>query len=97
MKEILTSKHSLAIALCFVGLTLTLNSCEKIVSIDLNKANPHVVIEGIVTDQPSPDSVVLSRSGDYFEASLTFPPVPNAAVTIADNAGTVDTLKEDGP
>ena len=56
-----------------------------------------MVIEGIVTDQQSPDSVVLSKSGNYFEASLTFPPVPNATVTIADNAGTVDTLKEDEP
>ena len=78
-------------------LTVGLSSCEKIVSIDLNKANPHMVIEGIVTDQQTPDSVVLSKSGDYFEASLSFPPVPNALVTIADNAGAVDTLKEDIP
>jgi hypothetical protein len=56
-----------------------------------------MVIEGIVTDQQTPDSVVLSKSGDYFEPSLIFPSVPNALVTIADDLGTVDTLKEDAP
>ncbi len=84
-------------AFLFLFLAIALSSCEKIVSIDLNKANPHMVIEGIVTDQQTPDSVVLSKSGDYFEPSLIFPSVPNALVTIADDLGTVDTLKEDAP
>jgi hypothetical protein len=81
----------------FVVLTIALSSCEKIVSIDLNKANPHMVIEGIVTDQQTPDSVVLTKSGNYFESSLYFPPVPNALVTISDGLGTLDTLKEERP
>lgn len=80
-----------------IAIVLGLSSCEKIVSIDLNKTNPHMVIEGIVTDQSIPDSVTLSMSGNYFEPSLSFPPVPNALVTIADNLGTIDTLKEDTP
>lgn len=78
-------------------LAVSLNSCEKIVSIDLNKANPQMVIEGVVTDQPAPDSVVLSKTGNYFVSSLYFPPVPNAFVTISDGLGTVDTLKEVAP
>jgi hypothetical protein len=95
MNNILSSKRWWPFALGLMALALS--SCEKIVSIDLNKANPHMVIEGIVTDQQTPDSVVLSKSGDYFEASLTFPPVPNALVTIADNVGAVDTLRQDEP
>jgi hypothetical protein len=66
MNKTPSSRRSLPIALGFIVMTFALSSCEKIVSIDLNKANPHMVIEGIVTDQQTPDSVVLSKSGDYF-------------------------------
>jgi hypothetical protein len=97
MNKILSSRRSFPIILSLIVMAFVLSSCEKIVSIDLNKANPHMVIEGIVTDRQTPDSVVVSKSGDYFEASLAFPPVANALVTIADNVSTVDTLKEDEP
>ncbi len=72
-------------------------SCQQVVSIDLNKANPHIVIEGIVTDQPIPDSVRITKSGDYFEPSLFFPSISGALVTVSDGAGALDTLKEDDP
>jgi hypothetical protein len=69
-------------------------SCQKVVSIDLNNANPQMVAEAIVTSAPGPYTVTLSKSGDYFTPSLSFPPVTHALVTIADNAGATDTLKE---
>ncbi len=53
-----------------------------------------MVIEGTVTDQQRPDSVILSESGNYFEPSLSFPPVTGALVTIADNLGNTDTMRE---
>ncbi len=68
--------------------------CQKVVSIDLNNANPQLVIEGIVTDQPGPYSVKLSKSADYFAASLYFPPVSNALIIVTDSFGQTDTLKE---
>src|ERR1039458_9531614 len=71
-----------------------LTGCQKVVSIDLNNANPRLVIEGIVTDQPGPYSVKLSVSGDYFAPSLYFPPVSNALIVMTDNFGQTDTLKE---
>ena len=71
-----------------------LTGCQKVVSIDLNNANPRLVIEGIVTDQPGPYSVKLSKTGDYFAPSLTFPTVSNALVIMTDNFGQIDTLKE---
>ncbi len=71
-----------------------LTGCQKVVSIDLNNANPRLVIEGIVTDQPGPYSVTLSMSGDYFAPSLYFPPVSNAVIIVTDNFGQADTLKE---
>ena len=69
-------------------------SCQKVVSIDLNNANPQMVAEAIVTDGPGPYTVTLTKSGDYFSPSLYFPPVTHAFVTIADNLGVTDTLKE---
>lgn len=68
--------------------------CQKVVTIDLNNANPRLVIEGIVTDQAGPYSVKLSMSADYFAPSLYFPPVSNAIIVITDNFGQTDSLKE---
>ncbi len=73
---------------------LAANGCQKVVSIDLNNAAPHIVVEGIVTDQAQPDTVYVTKSGDYFTPSLDFPPVSHALVRIANDAGSVDTLKE---
>ncbi len=75
-------------------IAFVVSSCQQVVSIDLNKTNPHLVIEGIVTDRATPDSVVLSESGNYFEPSLSFPPVSGALVTISDDLGRTDTLRE---
>jgi hypothetical protein len=68
--------------------------CQKVVSIDLNAANPKLVIDANITDQAGPYDVILSKSGDYFEPTLTFPPVSNAKVIVSDDLGRIDTLKE---
>jgi len=60
----------------------------------LNKASPHLVIEGVVTDQTGPYSVSLSMTGDYFEPSLYFPTVSGALVILTNDIGIRDTLKE---
>ena len=77
-----------------VLIATALCSCEKVINVDLNQAGPQMVIEGNVTDQSGPYTVLLSRSGNYFEPSLYFPPVSNAFVVIADNLGNRDTLRE---
>jgi hypothetical protein len=74
-----------------------LSSCEQVIEVDLNQAGPQVVIEGIVTDRPGPYTVALSRSGNYFEQSLSFPVVTNAVVIIWDDLGNRDTLREGDP
>jgi hypothetical protein len=88
----LTAK--IAMFLCILASGFMLSACEKVVSIDLNQASPHLVIDGMVTDQQGPYSVRLSLSGNYFEPSLYFPPVSNALVIVTDNQGQRDTLKE---
>lgn len=88
------SRHSRAAKLAAAALALAAFSCQRVISVDLNNANPQMVTEAIVTDQPGPYTVSLSTSGDYFTPSLYFPPVTHAFVTIADNLGVTDTLKE---
>ena len=78
----------------YIILSFTLfSSCEKVVSIDLNEANPQIVIEGNITDTKGQNTVLLSKTGNYFQPSLYFPPVANAVVVISDNLGNIDTLK----
>lgn len=74
--------------------SILLGGCEKIVSIDLNNADPHLVIEGVVTDQPGPYRVTLSKTGNYFVDQLVFPPVTKAQIVVTDDQGQRDTLKE---
>ena len=77
-----------------VGMAFVFFSCEKVVTIDLNKADPHLVIEGVVSDQSGPYTVKLSKTGNYFEPALIFPPVSNALIVVTDDQGQKDTMKE---
>jgi hypothetical protein len=71
-------------------------ACEDVIKIDLKNVEPRIVIEGVVTDQPRPYTVKISKTGDYFEPS-TFPTVSDAIVIITDNAGHSETLQETEP
>jgi len=82
------------VPILFILITLELNSCQQVVSIDLNKADPHIVIEGIISDQQGPYDVKVSMTGNYFEPSLYFPPVTDAQIVLTDDQGQRDTLKE---
>lgn len=74
-----------------------LPSCQKVIHIDLNSADPKYVIEANITDQPGTQTVKLSKTVS-FESSNTFPAVSGALVTVADaTAGTTDTLSEAAP
>ena len=76
---------------------LFFSSCQQVVSIDLNKADPHIVIEGTILDRPGPFTVSITKTGTYFDQSLSFPPVSSAVVTLQDNFSNTDTLKEKTP
>jgi hypothetical protein len=71
-------------------------SCEKVIDIDLNDSESKVVIEGIVTDEPGPYTVKITKSIN-FDQSNTFPGVTNSEVIINDDLGNVDTLVESSP
>ena len=75
---------------------LVLCSCQKVVTLNLNNAAPQLVIEGNVTDGPSPDTVTIFRSVNFY-ADNNFPAVEGASVTISDNTGVKDLLTEISP
>jgi len=83
----------LIIALTVILLAYT--SCQKVIDLKLNNAAPQLVIEGNVTDQFQPQSVMLSTSVP-FSAQSVYPPVSGATVTITDKALGTFTLVE-GP
>ncbi len=83
--------------LLFLLVAAVAAGCQQVVSIDLNKADPHLVIEGNITDQAGPYTVKLSKTGNYFEPALVFPTVSNAYIAVTDDQGHRDTLKEISP
>ena len=72
------------------------SSCEQTINVDLNNVTPRIVIEGVVTDQPGPYTVRISKTGDFFAPNV-FPTVSGAVVSISDNKGNSETLIEKSP
>ena len=71
-------------------------ACEEVIELDLNSANPMVVVEGNININ-TPAWVKITYSTDYFDAEK--PNVePNATVIITDSDGQSETLEyaEDG-
>jgi hypothetical protein len=69
-------------------------SCTKVINVNLNNANPNIVIEGTVNDVPGPYQVKLTQTVNFSDPNI-FPPVTGATVKITDsNLGVTDSLKE---
>jgi hypothetical protein len=83
---------SLHILLLFL-IIFVFPGCQKVVNVDLNEAAPRIVIEGTINDRRGPYSVMISKSGSYFNQPV-LPPVTGAMAIITDNSGITDTLKE---
>ncbi|MFC1606355.1 DUF4249 domain-containing protein [Candidatus Latescibacterota bacterium] len=78
-------------------LSLIISSCsEDVITIDLNDAEPKIVIEGTLSDLGEPCTVAISKSGDFYKPSV-FPPVRGATVTLQDSEGNRETLAENEP
>ena len=70
---------------------LLLSSCEDVIEIKLKNTDPVIVIEAIITDEPEPCQVKITKSTDYFNPS-DYDLINEAIVTIANNDGKKDTL-----
>lgn len=84
-------KTKLYIGICIS--TLLFTSCTKEITIDLNTSNPQLVIEAVITDEPGPYYVKLSKTINISESN-NYPTVSGALVIISDNTGVSDTLVE---
>ncbi|MCS6824858.1 MAG: DUF4249 domain-containing protein [Cytophagaceae bacterium] len=80
---------------CLTSLLILLNSCQEVIDIKLKPGDLKVVIEGLVTNQPEPFVVKISRSEPFTEGN-TFTKFENASVTIRDDAGNVYVLSHVG-
>ena len=78
--------------LFFLTLVSIMFSCQKVVVLDLNTAEPMLVIEGNVTTDAGPQMVFISTSGSYYTAE-GIEPIGDATVMIKDGSGLVDTLE----
>jgi hypothetical protein len=67
------------------------SSCQKVIDVDLNSADPMYVIEGIVIEGNNTHYVQITRSLN-FDQEAPFPAVNDAVVTIADDAGNTQVL-----
>ena len=69
-------------------------SCYRdIIDLDLQDFDPQTVIESIITDQPGPYRVRISKTGSLNQFR-DFPPVSGAEVSLRDNSGHSETLIE---
>ena len=80
-------------ALLIALFIISLSSCEKEIDVDLRSAPPQIVIEGIVKEG-LPATVRLSQTLD-FSNNDGYPNLSNAIVTISDDLGNSEILKQD--
>ncbi len=78
------------LSLFFCGVYFT--SCQKVVDIDLNSAEPKIVIDAEIKNGYG-CIVGVTRTVNFDEKN-EFPPVRNAVVELSDNAGNTETLTE---
>ncbi len=79
------------------ALLLAAAGCQKVVDdLKLNTAAANLVIEANLADDGRPCQVSLVTSANYKETNV-FPPVTGAKITLSDDAGGLETLRETSP
>lgn len=71
-------------------------SCEDIIDLDLNTANPQIVIEGTVSSWSNRQEVRISKTVSFTDES-TVRPVSDAIVSVTDQEGRVYLFTEETP
>lgn len=74
---------------------LFFSSCEREISVDLNKTNPRYVFEGNISNDIKDTSKIIITRTLNFDQSVQYPKVSGAFVAITDlNTNVIDTFKE---
>ena len=77
----------------FIFIIMLLFGCEKVIEVDLNEANPEVVIEANLTNSTNYAEVKLTKTGSYFGDS-PIEKISGASVIIEDEFGSSFVLSE---
>ena len=77
-----------------IALFLIFSSCEEVITINLNSANPVVVVEGNITDGQV-CNLKLTYTADYFNSEAP-KSIDNAVVTLTDSKGGSEILTSAG-
>ncbi|MVN75479.1 DUF4249 family protein [Hymenobacter sp. HMF4947] len=93
MRQLLHKLSTKLLAPAAVALLLAGTGCEKVVNLDLKTSTAQLVIEANLVDDGLPCQVSLSMSTNYTDTNA-FAPVSGAVITLADNAGGLETLRE---
>ncbi len=70
----------------YILLAVVLLSCDEATELDLRQTPSRIVIEGLVTNKPGMQSVIISRSTQFYASGQT-PRVTDAAVVVTDDTG----------
>lgn len=73
-----------------------ISSCQKVIHLDLNKADKKYVIEANVTDQAGTAEVLLSQTKN-FDDNNDFAGVSGATITVKEEGGALTTFSETSP
>ena len=77
----------------FILIILLLFGCEKVIDVDLNEANPEVVIEANLSNSTNLAEVKLTKTGSYF-GDTPIEKITDAAVIIENEFGSRFVLDE---
>jgi len=72
-------------------IAVVFTSCEKTVDLKYKSNTSKIIIEGNITNEPTPYFVKITKSVSL-SATGNYPTIDNAVVTISDNAGNNETL-----
>ena len=71
-------------------------SCQKVINVDLNAANPQYVIEANLYEGTHTFTVRVTQTTSYFQGGSNIPTVDNASITISDGINPPQTLLATG-
>ncbi len=77
-----------------VFILTTLVSCQEVIQLDLNSANPLLVIDAVIDDQLAADTVKLTKTIGLDQGKTDIRGVTGARVTLSDDAGNSEVLLE---
>ncbi|MBU1095145.1 MAG: hypothetical protein CVV23_12510 [Ignavibacteriae bacterium HGW-Ignavibacteriae-2] len=75
---------------------ITLTACEEVIQIDINDADPQIVIEANISDQTGWNYTYITKSTDFYNPN-EYIKVTNAEIIISDDSGDKETLTEVEP